>query len=130
MANMQPFLLFDGKAEEAMSFYVSLFPDGKINEIDRYGAKGPGKEGTIAKASFTIAGQTILCTDSLVSQPFTFTPAISMFVNCDSESQLRELCKALAAGGAELMPLDNYGFSRLFCWLNDSYGVSWQLNLP
>ena len=130
MANIAPFLLFDGQAEEAMNFYVSLFADGRIDEIDRYGSKGPGKDGTVAKARFTVAGQAILCTDSFIKHPFTFTPALSLFVNCDSEAQLRELCLKLAVGGAELMPLDNYGFSRLFCWVNDRYGVSWQLNLP
>lgn len=130
MPTIQPFLLFDGKAEEAINFYISLFPGGTINDIDRYGAKGPGKLGTVAKASFTIAGQTIFCTDSVVQHPFTFTPALSLFVNCDSEAELRRLFLQLAEGGAELMPLDNYGFSQLFGWVNDRYGVSWQLNLP
>ena len=60
---------------------------------------------------------------------FSFTPAFSFFVDCASEEEIRRVYAALAAGGAELMPLGEYGFSRKFGWINDRYGVSWQLNL-
>lgn len=130
MPILRPFLLFEGKAEEAMRYYTSIFPSSSIDEIQRYDSAGPGKAGTVAKASFTVAGQTVFCTDSVVPHPFTFTPAFSFFITCDSDEQLRELHVALGDGGAELMPIDNYGFSRLFTWLTDRYGVSWQLNLP
>jgi predicted 3-demethylubiquinone-9 3-methyltransferase (glyoxalase superfamily) len=80
------------------------------------------------KAAFSIAGQNVFCTDSFVKHNFTFTPAISFFVNCESEDDVRRLSSALAEGGTELMPIGNYGFSRLFAWVNDRYGVSWQLN--
>ena len=63
---------------------------------------------------FTIAGETVLCTDSPIKYDFTFTPAISFFVHCESEEQLRDLAAALGRDGKEFMPLDNYGFSRLF----------------
>ena len=86
------------------------------------------------KASFAIGDQTVLCTDSFVKHDFTFTPAFSLFVDCASEEQLEKLFEALCAGGATLMPLNNYGFSRkfawVFAWVNDRFGVSWQLNLP
>jgi predicted 3-demethylubiquinone-9 3-methyltransferase (glyoxalase superfamily) len=127
---VRPFLMFEGKAEEAMRFYVSLFPGGEITDIVRYGPGGPGPEGSVLKAAFTVAGQTVLCTDSFVEQNFTFTPAFSMFVDCPSEEELLRLVMALADGGKTLMPLGNYGFSRNFAWVNDRYGVSWQLNLP
>ena len=130
MPTLRPFLLFEGKAEEAMRFYTSIFPASSIDEIQRYDSAGPGKPGTVAKATFTVAGQSVFCTDSVVPHPFNFTPALSFFITCDTEEQLRDFHAALAEGGAELMPLDNYGFSRLFTWLNDRYGVSWQLNLP
>jgi predicted 3-demethylubiquinone-9 3-methyltransferase (glyoxalase superfamily) len=126
----RPFLMFEGKAEEAMRFYVSLFADGKIIDVDRWAPGEPGPEGSFKKATFSIAGQTVICFDSPVKHNFTFTPAFSLFVDCESEDQLRRLCEALIEGGVALMPLNNYGFSRLFVWLNDRFGVSWQLNLP
>ncbi len=126
---VHPFLMFEGNAEQAMNFYVSLFPGSKVIDISRYGPGGPGPEGSVIKATFSVAGQTVMCIDSFVKHEFTFTPAFSFFVECDSEAELRRLSAALSDGGSALMPLDNYGFSRLFTWLKDRYGVSWQLNL-
>lgn len=126
----RPFLMFEGKAEEAMNFYVSLFPGSRIDSINRYGPNQPGAEGTVQLASFTIAGQTVMCIDSPAKHAFTFTPSFSFFVDLDSEVSLEKLASTLGEGGTVLMPLDNYGFSRRFTWLNDRYGVSWQLNLP
>jgi predicted 3-demethylubiquinone-9 3-methyltransferase (glyoxalase superfamily) len=122
--------MFEGKAEEAMKLYVSLFPGGEVTHIVRYGATGPGPEGSVMMATFSIAGQPVMCSDSFIKHDFTFTPASSLFVDCESEEQLRRLVAALSDGGATLMPLGNYGFSRQFAWVNDRYGVSWQLNLP
>lgn len=127
---IRPFLMFEGKAEEAMNFYLSLFPHAMILDIQRYGPNQPGAEGSVKKASFSIAGQTVLCTDSFVKHGFSFTPSFSFFVDCTSEEELRRVHATLAVGGSELMPLGEYGFSRKFAWLNDRYGVSWQLNLP
>ncbi len=129
MTTLRPFLMFTGQAQEAMSFYVSLFPGGTIDDVVRYGPGGPGPEGTVMKASFTVAGQTILCTDTFVKHAFSFTPSFSLFAQCESDAQIERLAAALAAGGQMLMPLDNYGFSRRFTWVSDRYGVSWQLNL-
>jgi predicted 3-demethylubiquinone-9 3-methyltransferase (glyoxalase superfamily) len=124
------FLMFDGQAEEAMNLYVSLFPDSKVVEISRYGAAGPGEEGSVAKAVFEIAGKRIICIDSPTKHPFSFTPSISLFVDCISESQIVELHQALSEDGFELMPLGDYGFSKQFAWVQDRFGVSWQINLP
>ena len=126
---VSPFLMFEGRAEQAMNFYVSLFEDGAITSIVRYGPQGPGAEGSVMKASFTIAGQAILCIDSAMKHDFGFTPSFSLFVTCESEEQIARLVAALADGGTELMPLNNYGFSRQFAWVNDKFGVSWQLIL-
>jgi predicted 3-demethylubiquinone-9 3-methyltransferase (glyoxalase superfamily) len=127
---VQPFLMFQGNnAEEAMRFYVSLFPDGEVLEIARYGPGGPGAEGSVKTARFSISKQIVKCIDSPVKHAFTFTPALSLFVDCESEDEIRRLSTALAEGGAFLMPLGSYGFSRQFAWLNDRFGVSWQLNL-
>ncbi|MBN1205427.1 MAG: VOC family protein [Myxococcaceae bacterium] len=128
-AKVRPFLMFEGRAEEAMNFYVSLIPGSEIVDIVRYGPGGPGAEGSVMKAVFSVGGQTVMCIDSAVKHDFTFTPAFSFFVDCDSEAELDRLCGALSAGGATLMPPGNYGFSRKFTWVNDRYGVSWQLNL-
>ena len=126
---VHPFLTFTGKAEEAMRFYVSLIPASEILDVVRYGSGQPGPEGSVMKATVSIGGQIVLCTDSFVKHNFTFTPAISLFVQCYTEEEVTRLSSALAEGGSILMPLGNYGFSRLFAWVNDRYGVSWQLNL-
>jgi predicted 3-demethylubiquinone-9 3-methyltransferase (glyoxalase superfamily) len=129
-AKVQPFLMFEGNAEEAMNFYVALFPDGKVHNVVRYGPGQAGPPGSIMIASFSVGGQTIRCTDSFVKHDFTFTPAFSLFVDCESDEEIQRLFSALVQGGAELMPLGEYGFSRHFAWVNDRFGVSWQLNLP
>jgi predicted 3-demethylubiquinone-9 3-methyltransferase (glyoxalase superfamily) len=124
------FLLFEGNAEEAMTFYVSLFDDAEVVSVGRYGADGPGAEGTVQHATFSLAGQQFMCIDSPAKHEFTFTPAISLFVQCESEAELDRLYAALGEQGMELMPVGDYGFSPKFGWVNDRFGVSWQLNLP
>ena len=128
--SVRPFLMFEGDAEAAMNFYVSLFPGAEIVSIARFGPEGPGAEGSVYQASFTVAGQTIMCFDSPVKHGFTFTPSISLFVECESEAEIDRLAGALAEGGEFMMPLGDYGFSRRFAWVGDRFGVSWQLNLP
>ncbi|MCM3746996.1 VOC family protein [Paenibacillus pasadenensis] len=130
MQNVTPFLMFEGNAEEAMNTYTSLFEDSSITSITRYGPDGPGAEGSVIQATFTLKGQSFMCIDSHVKHAFTFTPSFSIFVNCDTEEELQRLYDSLSAGGKVLMPLGNYGFSRKFGWLNDVFGVSWQINLP
>ena len=125
-----PFLMFEGRAEEAMNFYVSLFADGRIEEIKRYGAGQAGKEGSVQLARFSIAGQSVMCIDSPAKHAFTFTPSVSLFTTCEDEAEFERLTTALVEGGTWLMPPDNYGFSRRFGWCNDRFGVSWQINLP
>lgn len=124
--------MFVGAAEEAMNFYVSLFADSEILETVRYGPGEQGVEGTIKRADFTLAGRDFICIDSPPVHDFTFTPSISLFVDCESETELQGAFDQLSAGGEVLMPLDDYGvaWSSRFCWINDRFGVSWQLNLP
>jgi predicted 3-demethylubiquinone-9 3-methyltransferase (glyoxalase superfamily) len=127
---IKTFLMFEGKCEEAMSFYVSLFRDAAITSIRRYGAGEAGAEGSVMQATFAVNGQTFMCIDSPAKHGFTFTPAMSLFVDCADEAELDTLFAKLSDGGQVLMPLDNYGFSRKFGWLADKFGVSWQLNFP
>ena len=124
------FLMFQGnKAEEAMNFYAATIPGSGIGEVVRWGPGGPGAEGSVMKASFTLGGQPVMCTDSPIQHDFTFTPSISFWLDCESEDEIGRLAPTLAEGGAELMPLGNYGFSRQFAWVKDRFGISWQLNL-
>lgn len=122
------FLMFEGKAEEAMNFYTSLFDQSEIVNISRYDENGPGKEGTVIHATFTLNGQEFMCIDSYVNHNFTFTPAMSLYVTCETE-EIETVFHKLAQDGAILMPLGAYPFSKKFGWLNDKYGVSWQLTL-
>ena len=128
--SIKPFLMFEGHAGAAMNFYISLFPDAGITDVVRCGVGEAGPEGSIMKATFKIAGQSVMCIDSPAKHEFTFTPSFSFFVDCDSEKELRRFASALSDGGMFLMPIADYGFSRQFAWVNDKFGVSWQLNLP
>jgi predicted 3-demethylubiquinone-9 3-methyltransferase (glyoxalase superfamily) len=129
-ASAAPFLMFEGKAEEALSFYVATLPAGQVHSMVHWEKGSPGKPGSVMLAVFEIAGLKVMCSDSSVAHNFTFTPSTSLFVTLDTEEELRRIANALGSGGKVLMPLDNYGFSRLFTWVDDRFGVSWQLNLP
>lgn len=130
MEKVTPFLMFqDGNAEEAMNFYTSLIKDSEITNIVRYGANGPGDEGTVMHATFTLKGQEFMCIDSNIKHQFTFTPSFSIYLTCSTEEEIDTLYQKLKEGGGELMPLGNYGFSKKFGWINDRFGVSWQLTL-
>jgi len=131
MGKVTPFLMFqDGKAEEAMTYYTSLMEDSAITSIARYGAEEDGEEGTVKQATFSLKGQEFMCIDSPPIHQFTFTPSFSIFITCESTEELIHLYENLLVGGQALMPLDDYGFSEQFGWINDKYGISWQLNLP
>lgn len=131
MDKVIPFLMFqDNNAEEAMNYYSSLIEDSAITSISRYGADEVGEEGSVIHATFTLKGQEFMCIDSHVKHEFSFTPSFSIYVNCDSEEELDTLFEKLSLDGQVLMPIDDYGFSKKFGWLNDQFGVSWQLNLP
>ena len=124
------FLTFQNSdAEEAMNFYVSLFDNSKVLEVEKYGAEGPAKEGTILKAVFELNGSRFICSDSFIKHAWDFTPGVSIWVDCDSEQQQQTLFSALAEGGEVMMPLGNYGFSQRFGFVADRFGVSWQLNV-
>jgi predicted 3-demethylubiquinone-9 3-methyltransferase (glyoxalase superfamily) len=125
-----PFLMFEGQAEAAMTFYVGLFEDAAVTSIQRYGPDGPGVEGSVLLATFSLGGREFRCVDSAVHHAFTFTPSLSLFVDARDDIELERLYAALSEGGDVLMALADYGFSRRFGWVNDRFGVSWQINLP
>ena len=129
MQKITTFLMFDGQAEEAMDLYVSLFDDAEILSITRYGPDGPGAEGTVQHATFSLNGQTFMGIDSNVEHAFGFTPAVSLYVRCDTEEEIDRLFEELSRDGEVHMPLDAYPFSEKYAWISDRYGVSWQLSL-
>jgi predicted 3-demethylubiquinone-9 3-methyltransferase (glyoxalase superfamily) len=110
-----PFLWFDGNAEEAMNFYTSLFPNSKVESIMRYGEEGPGPEGAVMSGTFLLDGQRFMAING--GPLFTFSPAISFFVNCESQQEVDELWEKLSEGGEK----------QRCGWLKDKFGVSWQI---
>jgi predicted 3-demethylubiquinone-9 3-methyltransferase (glyoxalase superfamily) len=134
MQKTSTFLMFVGdqccKAEEAIKFYVSLLPNSEIKSIEKWQSGEPGGQaGLVKHAIFTLAGQEYMASENQMDHKFSFTPAISIYVNCESEAELDQLFEKLSDGGQVLMPLSDYGFSKKFGWTADKYGVSWQLNL-
>jgi predicted 3-demethylubiquinone-9 3-methyltransferase (glyoxalase superfamily) len=123
------FLMFSGKAGEAMKFYTSLFDDSAIHDIKKYGPMEAGAEGSVMRATFSLSGQRFMCIDSSARHGFTFTPAISRHVSCATEAEIDRLFENLSMGGRVLMPLAPYPFSPKYGWVADRFGVSWQLNL-
>jgi predicted 3-demethylubiquinone-9 3-methyltransferase (glyoxalase superfamily) len=115
MQKITPFLWFDGKAEEAMNFYVSIFKNSMVGSVTRYGAAGPGPKGSVMSATFRLDGQEFFALNG--GPHFTFTPAISFFVNCETQQEVDELWERLSEGGEK---------SRCG-WLKDKYGLSWQI---
>ena len=124
------FLTFQKEdAEQAMNFYIGLFDNSEIVNLNRWGKDEPGKEGTIMHATFTLNGKLFMCSDSPPIHEWDFTPAVSIYVECKDENETEHLFTKLSENGKVMMPLNNYGFSRKFGFVEDRFGVSWQLNL-
>ncbi len=130
MVRVRTHIMFQGDAEEALALYARVFEDFKVMDVERYGAGEERPEGALKLASVTFAGHELLVFDSPPIHQFTFTPAMSLFVDFESEQAFEAAFRKLAEGGKVLMPPDAYGFSRRFGWLTDRFGLSWQLNVP
>ena len=115
MQKIVTFLWFDTQAEEAANLYVSIFKNSKIGKISRYGDAGPGPKGSAMGVGFQLEGQEFYALNG--GPHFKFTPAISLFVNCETQEEVVELWDKLSAGGRQ----DRCG------WLQDKYGLSWQI---
>jgi predicted 3-demethylubiquinone-9 3-methyltransferase (glyoxalase superfamily) len=115
MQKITPFLWFDGKAEEAVNFYVSTFKEAKVVSTTRYGDTGPGPKGTVMTAVFQLFGQEFIALNG--GPQYKFTPALSFVVNCETQKDVDEYWENLSAGGRT----DQCG------WLTDKYGLSWQI---
>ena len=115
MQKISPFLWFDGQAEDAMNFYVSIFKNSKVLSVTRYGEAGPGPKGTVMSATFQLEGQMFMALNA--GPQFKFTEAISFFVDCETQQEVDALWAKLSAGGKESQ-----------CgWLKDKFGLSWQI---
>ena len=115
MQKITPFLWFDGNAEEAMNLYVSVFKNSKVVSVTRYGEAGPGAKGTVMSATFELEGQQFYALNG--GPQYKFTPAISLFVSCETQKEVDQLWDKLSANGHK----DRCG------WLQDKYGLSWQI---
>lgn len=124
MITAAPFLMFQGKCEEALTFYAATIPGARIVSLD----KKP--DGTVAMALLSVAGLEILANDSPPVHDFDFTPSTSTFLTVNTPEEVDALVSALGDGGKLHMPPDDYGFSQRFGWAQDRFGVSWQVNLP
>src|SRR6266850_4653744 len=116
MQKITPFLWFDGQAEEAMNFYVSIFKNSKVIHVSRYGEAGPGPKGTVMSATFQLEGQQFMALNG--GPLFKFTEAISLFVSCETQEEVDDLWNKLTAGG---------GAPSQCGWLKDKFGLSWQI---
>ncbi|MBV8372466.1 MAG: VOC family protein [Candidatus Eremiobacteraeota bacterium] len=110
-----PFLWFDDRAEEAMNFYVSIFKDAKVGTVNRYGSEGPGKPGTVMTATFTLDGQDFIALNG--GPEYTFTPAVSFLVSCETQREVDHYWDKLSAGGK----------TNRCGWLTDKFGLTWQI---
>ena len=115
MQKITPYLWFDNQAEEAASFYVSLFENSGISSASRFGEGVPGPAGSVMTVNFQIEGQEFIALNG--GPYFKFTEAISLFVNCETQEEVDELWAKLTEGGEE----GQCG------WLKDRYGLSWQI---
>ncbi|EUJ47145.1 VOC family protein [Listeria fleischmannii] len=127
MEAITPFLMFQNKqSAKAIELYLNTFHDAHTVFINHH----PNPEDGIMLGKIKIHQLEILVSDSSVNHDFNFTPSSSFFIDCESLEELKEYAEKLSANGNVLMPLNNYGFSQQFTWVNDAFGVSWQLNLP
>jgi predicted 3-demethylubiquinone-9 3-methyltransferase (glyoxalase superfamily) len=115
MQKITPFLWYDGKAEEAVNFYVSIFKNSKVVSMARYGDAGPGPKGSVMTAAFQLEGQDFVALNG--GPQYKFTPAISLVVNCETQEEVDNLWEKLSAGGRK----------DRCAWLTDKFGVSWQI---
>ena len=116
MQKITPFLWFDKQAGEAANFYVSIFRDGRILNVSRYGDAGPGQKGQVMVVKFELMGQTFMALNG--GPLFKFTEAISFMVDCQSQEEVDYYWEKLLSGG---------GKPSQCGWLKDKYGLSWQI---
>jgi predicted 3-demethylubiquinone-9 3-methyltransferase (glyoxalase superfamily) len=126
MESVIPFLMFEGRAREAVDLYTAAFPDATVEELELRGEGEDGPAGMVRPARLAIQEQPLRLFDSPMPHAFTFTPAVT----CSDADDVDRIAGLLSEGGAVLIPLGDYPFSRRCSWVNDRFGVSWQIGLP
>jgi len=130
MVSIATHVMFQGAANEALSLYGQVFPEFAVERIERYEKGEGGEEGLVKIAHVSFSGHRLIVIDSPIPHEFDFTPSISLFVDFDGAATMASAFATLSKGCKVMMPPDNYGFSERFAWIEDRFGVSWQLNVP
>ena len=123
---MKPFITLEGKAKQALDLYKSVFPSFDLISIQNHAEP---LEELIMVATFSVEGQEVMISDSPISHEWEITPGISFFVELSSEKDLENYANSLSKNGKVMMPAGNYGFSKMFTWVEDEFGVNWQFNV-
>ena len=123
---MRPFITVEKRAREALDFYQATFPSFALESLQHHAEP---HQDLVMLATFSVRGQAVMISDSFVEHEWSITPGVSFFIDAESEDELNDLANALCVDGQVYMPAGNYGFSTLFAWVEDRFGVNWQLNL-
>ena len=123
---MKPFITLEGKAKLALDLYKTVFPSFDLISIQNHAE--PHDE-LIMVATFSVEGQEVMISDSPISHEWSLTPGISFFVELSSDKDLENYANSLSKNGKVMMPAGNYGFSKMFTWVEDEFGVNWQFNV-
>lgn len=126
-ATVSTFLMYEGAAADALDLYATAFPDLDVVSRERQPDEQGGES---VRAEVLLHGHRLKIFDSPVSHAFTFTPSVSLFIDFGDEAEFDQALDSLSPNGVELMAAGEYGFSRRFAWIQDRFGMSWQLNLP
>ena len=123
---MRPFITIEQRAQEALDFYSATFPSFVLHSLQHH-AEPHGA--LIMLATFSIRGQELMISDSPIKHEWGITPGVSFFLDIEEEATLLSLVKKISAKGKVMMPPGNYGFSKQFAWVEDPFGINWQLNV-
>lgn len=128
MKSILPFLTFGGNAMEALAFYKDIFYDMEVKYMQEYGAETPELSGKVMQAVISIHNQQLMISDSQTPKEFNFTPSMSFYIECEDLNEIEWYYRKLKKNGAILMPLDEYATGRQLAFVQDQFGLSWQLN--
>ena len=123
---IRPFITVENRAQEALDFYRSVFPTFSLVSLQHHATP---HDNLVQLAVFSLQGHELMISDSFVSHEWSITPGVSLFMSLTSKDELQSLANALAVDGTTHMPAGSYGFSTFFAWVEDRFGVNWQLNV-